>query len=95
MKKDYSMLAIILSTVFCACAIGINFIYLNRFFAFYLSCAIISSIAFIACIICLVLRLKKYNGQERCHTVLMAISILSTAVSLMIIGIGTITIMFS
>ena len=95
MKKNYSTLTISLSIVFCACAIGISFIYLNRFFAFYLACAVISSIAFIACALCLGLRLKKYNGQEQYYKVLMAISMLSTAVSLMLIVIGTITIIFS
>ena len=95
MKKDYSTLAIILSTVFCACVIGVSFIYLNRFFAFYLACAIISCIAFIGCITCLILRLTKYKEQERPHTVLMAIIMLSTAVSMAILVIGTLTIMFS
>lgn len=94
MKQYDSPLMIILSTVFCACGIGISFIYMNRFFAFYLACAIISSIALIACTVCLILRFTKYKGQERCQ-VLTTISVLTISVVLIIIVIGTVTIMFS
>ena len=94
MKKDYSILAILLSTVFCACAIGISFIYLNSFIAFYIASAIISGIATIVCIVCLILRLKKYNGQESCYKKLTIVSMMSTSTVLLLIVIGTLTIMF-
>lgn len=94
MKKDYSILMIALSTVFCACFIGIAIIYWKHFPAFYLACTVIGGIAFVISVVCLVLRMVKRNSEEKFYKRLMYISMISAATTLGIIVIGTLITMF-
>ena len=94
MEKDYSKILLIVSTVFSAFTILLNVLYLSRFHAFYLAGIILGSIALIACVTCLVLRLTKFNGQENIHKILMRIGMFACAVPLLMTGIGTLIIMF-
>ena len=94
MKKDYSILTIALSTVFCACSIGINVIYWKHFPALYLAGIVVGSIAFAISIACLLFRLIKKDKEERYYKILTSISMISSAIALCVPCIGTLIIMF-
>ena len=94
MKKDYSLTTIIMSFVFCACAIGINLLYFKRNIPLYSAGIAVAAAMMIANIVCLVLRLKKQNMTERFDKTLMRISMLCAVIALSIPVIGTLVLMF-
>ena len=94
MKKDYSLSAIILSTVFGICTLGINILYLKRCVTLYSVGIAVSALMIAVDIICLVLRIKKQDSEARLCKILMLISMISALIGLAIPVIGTLVLMF-
>lgn len=94
MKKDYSILSIVLSIVLSACSIGIDILNWRHFPALYLAGLVVGSIAFVISVVCLVLRLKKYNGEEKYYKVLILTSMIPDTIALLIPAIGELIVMF-
>lgn len=95
MKKDYYIVIIVLSVIFCACSIGIDIIYWEHYPAFYLAGIVVGSIAFVISIVCLSLKLTKKDRQERYNKMLAIISMKFATVAVCLLIIGTLITMFN
>ncbi|MDE6293464.1 MAG: hypothetical protein K2L88_02435 [Clostridiales bacterium] len=94
MKKDYSILMITLCIIFCVGTIGIDIIYWKHFPALYLAGIVAGGIALVISVVCLFLRLKKRDGDEKYYKILMYLSMISAIVAAAIPLIGTLITMF-
>lgn len=94
MKRDYSIPAIVLSLIFCACSLGINIIYLKYFPALYIVGIAISGITIFVTVIGLILRLKRQDGDEQYRKMLMFICMICATSALAIPVVGTLIVMF-
>ena len=88
MKKDYSLTTIILSIVFCTCAIGLDIIYFKRNVALFSAGMAIAAAMIIVNVVCLILKIKKQNITEGIDKVLMLISMLCTVIAMSIPVVG-------
>lgn len=94
MKKDSSILLIVFSVIICVCSIGIDIIYWKHFPALYLAATAVGGIALVISVICLVLRLKKHNAEQKYYNRLMRLSMVSATVALLLPTVGTLITMF-